>query len=170
MAHRPCCLASAVNGLGPCGFAKLHAACLGGSKRHLGTLRDLGPLLFGMWSMNGSAFGISVTMNGTPSDIRPEMNATLRDRPVELGHDHRALVGRSPVQRRLQLRPPLRCINVLGGLDFGKDPSDLIAFGGTETLNCGLLAFKAETGLPLLGERNEDVGDNWLTQPNFASR
>jgi hypothetical protein len=90
--------------------------------------------------------------------------------PVELGHDHRALVGRSPVQRRLQLRPPLRCINVLGGLDFGKDPSDLIAFGGTETLNCGLLAFKAETGLPLLGERNEDVGDNWLTQPNFASR
>ena len=94
------------------------------------------------------------------------MNATSR--LSRSSGDHRAFVGRRAVQRGLELRPPFQCIGALRGLDFGIGLDDLVAFSGAEALNCGQLAFKAETGLPLLLGANADVGDNWLAHVNLS--
>ena len=95
------------------------------------------------------------------------MNATSRDRRSSLATTIGHLIGRRPLQRRLQLRPALERIGTLGGLDLGEGLDDLIALGGAEALDRGLLALKAEAGLALLLGGNADVGDDWLAHANL---
>ena len=147
-------------------IAKLHAARFGRGQCCLGALRDLGAFLFGDGRVNVQHERVGVRDLG--DDERDALRHQAADEryiaaePVELGGDHRAFVGRRAVQRGLELRPPFQCIGALRGLDFGIGLDDLVAFSGAEALNCGQLAFKAETGLPLLLGANADVGDNWL--------
>ena len=152
-------------------IAQLHAARLGGRECRLGALRDLGALLFGDGRIDVQHERVGVRDLG--NDERHALRHQAGDerdvarQAVELGHDNRASVERRPLQRRLELRPPVECIGTLGGLDLGEGLGDLVAFGRTETLDRGLLALKAETGLPLFLGRNPDVGDNGLAHANL---
>ena len=128
-------------------ITQLHAARLGGRECRLGALRYLGTLLFGDRRIDAEHERVGVRDLG--NDERNALRHQARDerhvsgQAIELGHDNWTSVKRRPLQRGLQLRPPVECICTLGGLDLGEDLGDLIAFGRTETLDGGLLALKA---------------------------
>ena len=135
-------------------IAELDAARLGGRERRLGALRDLGALLLGDGRVDVQHERVGVRDLG--HDERHALRHQAGDerdvagQPVELGHDDRAPVGGRPLQRRLELRPALERIGALGGLDLGEGLGDVVALGGAEALDRGLLAFEAEAGLALL--------------------
>ena len=148
----PCCCISAVNGFGTVRVAELDAARLGGRERRLGALRDLGALLLGNGRVDVQHERIGVRDLG--HDERHALRHQAGDerdvarQAVELRHDNRALVGRRPLQRRLELRPALERVGALGGLDLGKGLGDGVALGRAETLDRGLLALQAKPGWP----------------------
>jgi|tagenome__1003787_1003787.scaffolds.fasta_scaffold19555188_2 hypothetical protein len=65
-------------------------------------------------------------------------------------------------QRRRELRPTVKRIRSLAGLDLDVLASDLEAFGFTEPCDGNLLGLKPQARAALTGGRDADVGDGGL--------
>ena len=100
-------------------------------------------------------------MNGTRLAIRPEMKATSRREPVELGDDHRArhsllfaaASALASCGRRRQR------VGTLAGLDLFELADDFETLGLSETGDGLPLRLKAEAGLALTVGRDAKIGD-----------
>jgi hypothetical protein len=106
-----------------------------------------------MWNMDGS------TLRPSTLDIRPQMNATSRDRRSSLdtttGHLiclalRSAAAGWTFVQR----------VSTFSALDLNKLTGDLQSLGSSKAHNGFALRFKAEPGFALLVGANTDVADD----------
>ena len=102
-------------------IAQPHAARLGGRECRLGALRYLGAFLFGDGRIDVEHERVGVR------DLGNDERNALRHTPLRATGDRawprQSGIGKAPrpLQRGLQLRPPVECISTLGGLDLGED-------------------------------------------------